>query len=173
MPTPRRHRSHPAGPIAAAAAMLLAACDATPPPRAEEKASRFPALDMSDIMHAKLVCTEGIVNGLARGDLAQVADSAEAMRDLSERASWMVHDTVAYIALSETFREQLDAMIRHARSGDRGALVGDYAAITNTCLACHAYLQEERLESEMPGRISARPGPSAIRRIAAAIHAEP
>lgn len=159
--------------IAAIAGALLAACDAAPPPRAEEKVGRFPALDMTDIMQAKLLCSEGIVNGLARGDLAQVAESAEAMRELSERASWMVHDTVTYVAISETFRDELDRMIRHARAGDREALVGDYAAVTNTCLACHAYLREERLEQEMPGRLSAQSEPSAIRRLAGANRTTP
>lgn len=153
--------------LLAALATGIAACETSPAaPPAQEKASRFPALDMSDIMMAKLICTEGLVNGLARGDLAQVAASAERMRELSERASWMVHDTVTYLALSDTFRGQLEQMVRHADAGDRSALVADFVAVTNTCVACHAYLQEERLQQSLPGRLSRSPQPSALARIA-------
>lgn len=155
--------------LLAALAMGIAACDSSPAATtAQEKASRFPALDMSDIMMAKLVCTEGLVNGLARGDLEQVAASAERMRELSERASWMVHDTVTYLALSGTFRAQLEEMVRHANAGDRSALVSDFVAVTNTCVACHAYLQEERLQQSLPGRLSRSSQPSALMRISAA-----
>ncbi len=111
-------------------------------------------IDMADVMKAKLVFTESIVNGLARGDLAQVAASAEAMRELSERASWRVQDTVTYIALSEVFRSQLATLAADAREGRRSDLVNDYIAVTNTCLACHSYLSRERQEQDMPGRIS-------------------
>lgn len=111
-------------------------------------------IDMADVMKAKLVFTESIVNGLARGDLAQVAASAEAMRELSERASWRVQDTVTYIALSEVFRSQLATLAADARAGRRSDLVNDYVAVTNTCLACHSYLSRERQEQDMPGRIS-------------------
>ena len=111
-------------------------------------------LDLKNIMQAKLVFTESIVNGLARGDLVQVAASAEAMRELSERASWRVHDTVTYVALSEVFRSQLATLAADARDSRREALVGDYVAVTNTCLACHDYLSRERQEQDMPGRIS-------------------
>ena len=111
-------------------------------------------IDMADVMKAKLVFTESIVNGLARGDLSQVAASADAMRELSERASWRVQDTVTYVALSEVFRSQLATLAADARAGHRADLVNDYVAVTNTCLACHSYLSRERQEQDMPGRIS-------------------
>jgi len=133
---------------------------------ANGKSSRFPIVDMSDVMKAKLVYTEAIVNGLARGDLPLVAENAAAMRELSERASWMVHDTVTYLALSDTFRTQLGRMETHARAGDAAALVEDYVAVTNTCLACHVYLQRERRSADMPGRLSGAETPSPLQRIA-------
>lgn len=155
--------SHPRRPTllaASLAAISLVACTApertASAPAANEPAASSPhqPIDMADVMKAKLVFTESIVNGLARGDLAQVAASADAMRELSERASWRVQDTVTYVALSEVFRSQLATLAADARAGRRGDLVNDYVAITNTCLACHSYLSRERQEQDMPGRIS-------------------
>lgn len=147
----------------AASLLIAAASSCTAPERAPapQTAEAPPAassphepIDMADVMKAKLVFTESIVNGLARGDLAQVAASADAMRELSERASWRVQDTVTYVALSEVFRSQLATLAADARAGRRSDLVNDYVAITNTCLACHSYLSRERQEQDMPGRIS-------------------
>lgn len=155
--------SHPRRPTllaASLAAISLVGCTApertASAPAANEPAASSPhqPIDMADVMKAKLVFTESIVNGLARGDLAQVAASADAMRELSERASWRVQDTVTYVALSEVFRSQLATLAADARAGRRGDLVNDYVAVTNTCLACHSYLSRERQEQDMPGRIS-------------------
>ena len=143
--------------FAFAAVSCTATERAAAPPVAEAPAapsSPHEPIDMADVMKAKLVFTESIVNGLARGDLAQVAASADAMRELSERASWRVQDTVTYVALSEVFRSQLATLAADARAGHRADLVNDYVAVTNTCLACHSYLSRERQEQDMPGRIS-------------------
>ena len=107
-------------------------------------------------MQAKLLLAGELVNGLAVGDLVKVSESAEAMRALSERASWRVQETVTYVALGEVFRSQLDRLAADARAGNREALVGDYVAVTNTCLACHRYLDRERRDQDMPGRLSRR-----------------
>ena len=144
--------------LLACAALSCTAPERTTAPKAAEAepapSSPHQPIDMADVMKAKLVFTESIVNGLARGDLAQVAASADAMRELSERASWRVQDTVTYVALSEVFRSQLATLAADARAGHRSSLVNDYVAVTNTCLACHSYLSRERQEQDMPGRIS-------------------
>ena len=157
MPTPFRSTLLAPSLLAVAAASCTAPEKAPAPPTADAApAASFPhqPIDMADVMKAKLVFTESIVNGLARGDLAQVAASADAMRELSERASWRVQDTVTYVALSEVFRSQLATLAADARAGHRSSLVNDYVAVTNTCLACHSYLSRERQEQDMPGRIS-------------------
>jgi hypothetical protein len=114
------------------------------------------ARDVQELMQAKLLLAGELVNGLAVGDLVKIAESAEAMRALSERASWRVQETVTYVALGEVFRSQLDRLAADARAGNREALVGDYVAVTNTCLACHRYLDRERRDQDMPGRLSDR-----------------
>ena len=139
-----------------------AAAETTPvvPPSVDADAaapsSPHGARDVQELMQAKLLLAGELVNGLAVGDLVKVAESAEAMRALSERASWRVQETVTYVALGEVFRSQLDRLAADARAGNREALVGDYVAVTNTCLACHRYLDRERRDQDMPGRLSRR-----------------
>ncbi|MHC4832717.1 MAG: hypothetical protein ACYTFH_02260 [Planctomycetota bacterium] len=137
-----------------------AAAETTPvvTPSADPAAPSSPhgARDVQELMQAKLLLAGELVNGLAVGDLVKVAESAEAMRALSERASWRVQETVTYVALGEVFRSQLDRLAADARAGNREALVGDYVAVTNTCLACHRYLDRERRDQDMPGRLSRR-----------------
>lgn len=128
----------------------VAATDEAPDRPSSPHGSR----DVQELMQAKLLLAGELVNGLATGDLVKVAESAEAMRALSERASWRVQETVTYVALGEVFRSQLDRLAADARAGNREALVGDYVAVTNTCLACHHYLDRERRDQDMPGRIS-------------------
>src|SRR5690606_21664313 len=114
-----------------------------------------PALvDMADAMQAKLVHTQAIVEGLAIGDLQQVRANAEQLEAVSLEASWMVHDTVTYIAMSDDFRAIARKLAEHAALGDIEAATTDYAALTNSCVACHTYLRRERLSRDLPGRVS-------------------
>jgi len=111
-------------------------------------------VDMSDVMQAKMLHTQAIVEGLARGDLRQVAVNAEVMHELSDRATWFVHETVTYLALSEEFRDLMARMSHHARMGDMDAVIEDYTAVTRSCIACHTYLRKELREKDLPGAVS-------------------
>jgi hypothetical protein len=33
-------------------------------------------------------------------------------------------------------------------------LVGDYSALTNSCIGCHGYLRRLKVTKDMPGRVS-------------------
>ncbi|HRP62170.1 MAG TPA: hypothetical protein PK400_02635 [Phycisphaerales bacterium] len=116
-----------------------------------------PLMDMNDVMHAKLVHTQAIVEGLAIGDLRQVRLNAEQLQLVSMESTWMVHDTVAYVALSDDFRAIARALAEHAAANDLNAATTSYAALTNSCIACHTYLRQERLLRDAPGRLSWRP----------------
>jgi hypothetical protein len=115
---------------------------------------RPPTVDMTNVMQAKMLHTQAIVEGLALGDLRQVAVNADAMHELSVRSTWFVHETVTYVALSDEFRSLMDRMSRHAREGKMDAVIEDYAAVTHSCVACHRYLRKELLEKDMPGAVS-------------------
>src|SRR5690606_34061863 len=98
--------------------------------------------------------TQAIVEGLALGDMRQVAMNAESLHGLSTRASWMVHDTVTYVALSETFRERVMALQAFAEAGDVDGAMDSYLEVTRSCLDCHTYMREERQFKDAPGRRS-------------------
>lgn len=139
---------------------LLAGCAAQQHADDDERADDFieydrpPMVDVSDVMQAKMLHTQAIVEGLARGDLRQVAVNAEAMHELSERTTWFVHETVTYVALSEEFRGLMERMSGHARMDDMDAVIEDYTAVTRSCIACHTYLRKELREKELPGAVS-------------------
>ncbi len=149
------------------AVVFVAGCESSPSSATEQREAhreteieeyvghyRPPMVDMSDVMQAKMAHMFAIVEGMAVNKLPQVADNAADLRDLSERASWLVHDSVTYIALSDEFRDTADRLARSARQRDADAALAEYMSLTHSCLACHRYLRKERLEREMPGRVS-------------------
>ena len=148
-------------------ALIVPGCDTTPSSKTESREAhrdaeveeyighyRPPMVDMSDVMQAKMMHMFAIVEGMAVNNLQQVADNAADLRDLSERSSWLIHDSVTYIALSDEFRDTADRLSRNARRRETDAVLADYTSLTHSCLACHRYLRQERMERDMPGRIS-------------------
>lgn len=111
-------------------------------------------LDMNDVMQAKLLHTQAIVEGMALGNMRQVEVNAEALHELSLRSSWMAHDTVTYVAMSDTFRDNVMTMWQHAEADHPDAVMDSYLAMAKTCLDCHTYLREERRFLDAPGRRS-------------------
>ncbi len=119
-----------------------------------EQYQRSADLNMSDVMQAKLIHTQAIVEGMALGSMPQVEANAEALHELSLHASWMVHDTVTYVAMSESFRDTVMALWQHAEANDADAVMNGYLAMAQSCLDCHTYLREERRFRDAPGRRS-------------------
>jgi hypothetical protein len=119
-----------------------------------EDHDRSPLIDMHDVMQAKLVHTQAIVEGLALGDLEQVQINALRLEEASSDSRWMVHDTVTYIVLAEDFRTVARRLAEQAAANNMDGVIEYYAALTNSCVRCHAYLHRERATSGVPGRIS-------------------
>jgi cytochrome c556 len=142
--------------IAVAAASSCATTEEQEQPRVggEHMHYRPAIVNMADVMQVKLIHTQAIVEGLALGDMRQVAVNAESLHGLSSRASWMVHDTVTYVAMSETFRETVSNLQTQAQAGDADAAMAAYLDMTRSCLDCHTYLREERRFKDAPGRRS-------------------
>lgn len=109
---------------------------------------------MPDIMQAKLIHAQAVVEGIVLGELAQVEANASQLAWISEESAWMVHDTASYVVFSEQFRAIMHEMARHARGGDLDAVIRDYGRMTNSCVACHTYLRQEKLIKDLPGRVS-------------------
>jgi hypothetical protein len=112
---------------------------------------RTTVTDMSDIMQAKLIHTQAIIEGLALGNLEQVAVNAEVLHEFSLRSSWLVHDTVTYITKSDSFRETVLSLWQAAEHGSSDDAMVAYLAMAQSCLDCHTYLRSERPFLDSPG----------------------
>lgn len=127
----------------------------------DDEGNMQPARDtMPRIMQSKLAHAQGILEGLALADFAQIEVNAAELVRISQQAGWMVHDTASYFSMSETFRAAAQAMVDDARRKDIAALSRDYGALTGSCVACHRNLQAERPTLDMPGRVSFAKTPS-------------
>lgn len=146
--------------LAVAVIGVLASCTSrqtrTDPERSSDVSAHITPepRDMSDVMHAKLAYIQAVVEGIAVGNLGQVERNAQMLTALSERSSWMVHDTVTYITMSEQFREIARDLERHAAARDVDRTVDSYSAMVQSCVACHDYLRRERLIRPMPGEVT-------------------
>lgn len=110
--------------------------------------------NMHDVMQAKLVHTQSIIEALATADFDRIEYNATALVELSESGDWMVHETIAYASFSDDFRNTARTLAINARSKDIHQSADDYAVMLDTCIACHDYLRRERLIKDMPGKVS-------------------
>ena len=154
----------------ATVATLLAACASTKPaetqptsPEPAQSTDRMaseevdrPFVDIHNVMQAKVSYSAALLQAIAMQDFGQLERNAEELRRLSFEAAFIVHDTVAYRAMSETFRGQVSSLAEHARQGNQQAVEADYRRIVDSCFRCHAYVREERFKGALPGRISMR-----------------
>lgn len=142
--------------VLCASALMLVSCATDDQAGAGDRsmADRPAASPMRGIMHAKLVHTQAIVEGIATSDFDAVAQNADDLVELSERGSWMVHDTMAYVAFSDDFRNTARTLADDARRGDADRVVEHYSDLIRTCVACHDYLRRERLLKDLPGKVS-------------------
>ena len=155
--------------VPAAASLLLWACASSHPVDSQPKRSAGASgQEMTDdsyeappprrtvpaAMQAKLAHAQAVLEGLVMADYGQVESNALDLRQISERADWLAHDTESYYAFSRKFRTVCDDLVNHSRLKDINALAADYGALTNTCVACHDYLRKERLTKDMPGKVT-------------------
>ena len=111
---------------------------------------------MPAVMQAKLAHSQAILEGIAMADYRQVEVNANALHEISLTADWLVHDTESYYAFSDRFREATMQLVGHARAKNLDAITADYARLTQTCVACHTWLRNEKQSKDMPGKVSMR-----------------
>lgn len=156
------------GPLSLLAPLLVVACTATPPKEStappkrsgpETMASEEVAVrraDLASVMQSKVAYSAALLSAIALHDYPQLERNAEELRVLSLEASFIVHDTVTYRAMSESFRAEVTSLAAHARERNQAAIEEDYRRLTDTCFRCHAYVREERFRGSLPGRVSMR-----------------
>jgi hypothetical protein len=116
----------------------------TPPPRTT----------VSAVMEAKLAHAQAVLEAISLADYAMVESNAMALKRISQGGDWLVHDSATYFEFSAEFRSACDDLIHHAQAQNVPAMTQAYANLTNTCVACHSYLRNERQTNDLPGRVS-------------------
>ncbi len=112
------------------------------------------ARGIHEVMQAKLVHAQAVVEGVVWGDFQIVETNAVQLEALSNEAGWLVHDTVTYTVFSEQFRKIAGSMAVRARNRNLDAVTADYMELIRTCVACHTYLRRERLIGDFPEEFS-------------------
>lgn len=115
---------------------------------------RTPREQVLDIMDAKLAYTQAVLQGVVLADFGLVEHNANELAALSREARFLVEDSVAYRMLSDRFHSSSQALAEEARGEDLDAVTRGYTALIATCVDCHRHLQAERMNNDMPGRLS-------------------
>jgi len=99
------------------------------------------AIPGKSFMHAKLVATHWIIDGLAFEDFADIEAGADELLRMTELASWKVRRDPLYMHYSADF-ERTSLRLRdaaRARSIEKAAFA--YMHLTVSCTTCHQHVR--------------------------------
>jgi len=97
---------------------------------------------LRNIMKAKLLHTQSILEGLALEDFNKIQVNAQTLSALSKVDAWHVHKTPDYIRFSAEFQRHPDALAAHAKDKKLDACTLDYVQLTMTCVNCHTHTRK-------------------------------
>lgn len=95
------------------------------------------------MMHRKTRTMEQILDGLVRGDLRRVQDSAEHMWKIGHRLNWYLSSPL-YENNDEIFRDSTSALIEAARQRDHAAAKESALRLERSCIECHVLINREK-----------------------------
>ncbi len=94
-------------------------------------------------MEQKMKLSRQIMEGLARGKLADVDTSARAMRTLSRIEGWARRsDTKEYRRQLKYFNQATEEIIRQAQKDNLDGATLAFTQMTLSCVACHQELRD-------------------------------
>lgn len=111
---------------------------------------------VAEIMSMKVVFAAPLLQSISMRDYATIATNAEELRKLSMSTAFAVSDTVAYRALSESFRRDVTALANAAKALDHAGTEAAYLRVAASCFSCHNHVREERETGNLPGRLTMR-----------------
>jgi hypothetical protein len=95
------------------------------------------------LMRDKLAQMNRVLEGLTLDNFAQVEESAQTLRMISQATSWHIADpTPQYQRLSKNFQEQAANLERHAKEQNVEAATLDLVSMNITCTQCHQHMRE-------------------------------
>jgi hypothetical protein len=96
------------------------------------------------LMRRKLDRSQKVLEGIATGNLKQVAKNSEELIALSKEAGWRVLRTPRYELYSDEFQRAAEDLIKHSKAKNLDAAALSYVDLTLTCVKCHKYVREVR-----------------------------
>jgi hypothetical protein len=98
--------------------------------------------EVSFWMEKKMEYTQGILRGLATGDLKMVEQKAELMRRVSQIEGWLRSRKPGYKSQFQAFEFANAEILRNAKANNLdGAAIG-FQQLTITCVSCHKLLRD-------------------------------
>ena len=100
-----------------------------------------PQLTGSELMKAKLVAAQKVLEGVATEDFNLVARNAGLLQGYSRAAAWMTRQSPEYARFTEDFRRQATSLAAAAadRNVDRATVA--YFQMTISCVNCHKFIR--------------------------------
>jgi hypothetical protein len=127
----------------ALAALLFAVPGATGQDR--EKKGDPESRKTAELMQRKLRESQKVLEGVAIGDFAGIANHAQELIEVSRAASFRVLKTPRYELYSREFQQIAEALVKNANDKNIDAAALSYVDLTLTCVKCHKHVREERM----------------------------
>jgi hypothetical protein len=106
----------------------------------------------AELMRKKLKHSQGVLEGIALNDFDKIADNADQLITISQRAEWVVVKTPQYELFSNRFRRSAEGLVKNAKAKNLDGAALDYVDLTMTCVKCHKYVRETRGTRRDDGR---------------------
>jgi cytochrome c556 len=99
----------------------------------------------AELMRKKLKHSQGVLEGVALNDFDKIADNADQLITISQKAEWVVVKTPQYEVFSNQFRKDAESLVKNTKAKNLDGAALDYVALTMTCVKCHKYVRETRM----------------------------
>jgi hypothetical protein len=118
-------------------ASLLSANDE--PRKEAPKDEKKGGAKVTELMQKKLKHSQKVLEGVAVGDLEEIANNAAELIALSKQAEWSVSQSPQYELRSNEFRRSAEELVKYAKAKNLDAAAMSYIELTMTCVKCHEY----------------------------------
>ena len=99
----------------------------------------------AELMRKKLKHSQAVLEGIALNDFDKIADNADELISISQKAEWVVVKSPTYELYSNQFRKSAESLVKNAKAKNLDGAALDYVDLTMTCVKCHKYVREERM----------------------------
>ena len=98
-------------------------------------------LTAGDLMKAKLVASQKVLEGIAMEDFTLVARNANLLLTYSKAEAWLAQQSPEYARHTDDFRRQASALAREARNKNVDGATVAYFQLTISCVNCHKLIR--------------------------------